>query len=141
MIIRDAVLKDASAIVDLLKQLEFEKSTGFIENRLTQTKDKSLYRNLVVEIDEKIVALMTIHFWIQIGLEGKTCTISFFVVDKDIRSQGIGKYMEEYCTKLAKGNGCSNVEVYSSEKRTDAHRFYERQGYKHMEKFFIKELE
>lgn len=140
MIIRNASLKDAPVIADLLKQLDYERSVTFVEEKLRQTQHKDDYRNLVVEVEGKVVGVMTIHFWTQIGLDGDTCTISFFVVDENTRSLGIGKQLEEYCTKLAKERGCFNIELYSSAKRVDAHRFYERQGYKHYEKFFMKEL-
>lgn len=140
MTIREARMEDASVIAALLKQLDFERSVEFIEEKIRRTKDNADYRNLLAEQDGVVLALMTIHFWDQIGLDGRTCTISFFVVDEAVRSAGIGKLMEEYCTALAKENGCFNIELYSSEKRLDAHRFYERQGYKQYEKFFMKEL-
>ncbi len=76
-----------------------------------------------------------------LGVGKDTTTItSFFVVDEKVRSRGIGKMMEEYCVELAMERKCFAIELFSQEKRTDAHRFYERQGYQHFQKFFIKEL-
>ncbi len=61
-------------------------------------------------------------------------------MDENIRSRGIGKAMEEYCSALAKRRECALIEVYSSAKRIGAHRFYERQGYKAYDKYFMKEI-
>lgn len=140
MIIRDAILTDVERVKILLEQLGYPKTLEFVEKQLKQLSNKSDYRTLVCEMDGEVVGLMTIHFWLQIGFEGETCNISFFVVDENIRSKGVGKAMEEYCTALARERGCFAIELFSLDKRVDAHRFYERQGYQHIQKYFIKEL-
>lgn len=138
--IRNARMSDIYEIQDLLEQLGFPTSVELLENNLNKMLSDNNYIVLVYEQEGKAVALMTIHFYYQIAFKGETATIGFFVVDERMRGKRIGKKMEEYCTQLAYDRNCDVVEVYSSEKRKDAHRFYERQGYKAYEKFFIKEI-
>lgn len=138
--IRDARINDAQQIVSLLEQLGYTKPIDFVERQLAKMLSDNSYKVIVYELDGETVALMTIHFYWQIGYEGEFANIGFFVVDSSVRSKGIGRLMEEYCTALTTERGCALIELYSNEKRLDAHRFYERQGYKSYEKFFVKEI-
>ncbi|CAN7251665.1 GNAT family N-acetyltransferase [Rhizobium rhizogenes] len=48
----------------------------------------------------------------------------------DLRGQGIGAAMIEFCIGEAKGRGMRLVQLTSNAVRKDAHRFYERLGFK-----------
>jgi GNAT superfamily N-acetyltransferase len=48
----------------------------------------------------------------------------------DLRGQGIGARMIEFSIAEAKGRGVRLVQLMSNAKRKDAHRFYERLGFK-----------
>ena len=48
----------------------------------------------------------------------------------DIRGQGIGAGMIEFAIAEAKGRGIKRVALTSNAIRKDAHRFYERLGFK-----------
>lgn len=139
--IRNAKPEDSTKIQELLNQLGYTHPTSFIENKLNQLLKSSNDIVLVYEKNKTVVAFLTIHYSIQLAFEGDFATIGYFVVDNSIRSCGIGREMEEYCTRLANERGCSLIELYSNANRVDAHRFYERQGYKAYEKYFMKELQ
>lgn len=49
---------------------------------------------------------------------------------EDMRGQGIGALMIEFAVAEAKRRGVRLVQLTSNAKRTDAHRFYERLGFK-----------
>ena len=49
-------------------------------------------------------------------------------VDPDLRSRGIGATLLAAARQWAAGRGASHLELDSAETRTDAHRFYEREG-------------
>ena len=60
---------------------------------------------------------------------------SFMIIEAvqtraDMRGQGIGVRMIDFCIAEAKGRGLSRVQLTSNIKRKDAHRFYERLGFK-----------
>lgn len=59
---------------------------------------------------------------------------SFMIIEAvqtrdDLRGQGIGRQMIEFCIAEAKSRGFSRVQLISNGKRKDAHRFYERLGF------------
>lgn len=138
--IRDARVEDADAVRNLLEQLGYSNTVSFLENKLTIMLSDTTYKVIVYEANDKVTGFISVHFYEQIAYEGEFATIGFFVVDSTVRSRGIGKALEEYCTRLAIDRGCAIMELYSNEKRVDAHRFYERQGYKSYEKYFMKEV-
>lgn len=138
--IRLATLQDAETIQNLIVQLGFDHSLTFISGKLEKLLKSVNDLVLVYEDTDKVIGLITLHFSVQLAFEGDIMTIGYMVVDENYRSKQIGMKLEEYATKIAKEKKCSIIEVYSQAKRTDAHRFYERQGYVVAEKFFSKTL-
>ena len=59
---------------------------------------------------------------------------SFMIIEAvqtrgDMRGQGIGARMIEFCIETARARGLPRVQLISNAKRKDAHRFYERLGF------------
>jgi GNAT superfamily N-acetyltransferase len=137
--IRRAQTSDSDAIQTLLNQLGYEPPPNFDAKlqRLTTHPDEAL---LVYQLDTKVVAFLSLHFIPQIALAGDFARISYFAVKDNARSCGIGRQLEEYITLLARERDCDRIEVHCHSRRTDAHRFYERQGYQDSPKYFIKSL-
>jgi GNAT superfamily N-acetyltransferase len=48
---------------------------------------------------------------------------------RDMRSKGIGRAMVRYVVEKARTGGAASVQLTSNSQRTDAHRFYEREGF------------
>ena len=141
MNIRPATIKDAGKVQELIAQLGFIHSLDFIQTKLQKLLDSPNDIVLVAEDHEAVQGLITLHFALQLGFEGDIMTIGYLVVDQAYRGLGVGGRLEEYASLIAQKRKCSLIEVYSQAKRTDAHRFYERQGYGVAEKFFSKTLE
>ena len=59
---------------------------------------------------------------------GRRCWVEDLAVDPDRRSEGIGKALLEAAKDWARGAGATHLELDSGLGRTDAHRFYEREG-------------
>ena len=87
-----------------------------------------------------ILGFLSLHFIPQIALEADFARISYFAVDNDARSNGIGRQLEETATRLARDRGCELIEVHCHSRRTRAHDFYRRQGYEESPKYLIKRL-
>lgn len=140
MKIRNALPKDVTAIKHLLEQLDYPDTAPFLADKINELilhPDEVLF---VCELDDKVVGVMSVHFIPQLALSGDVAHISYFAVSSEIRSLGIGKQMESYCEQLARARGCVRMELHCHSRRTDAHRFYERQGYIESPKFFSKKL-
>jgi N-acetylglutamate synthase-like GNAT family acetyltransferase len=140
MAIRTAKASDINEIIQLLDQLGYEGTADFMEEKLLQLIHHPDEELIVWEENKLVVALMSIHFIPQLALQGDFARISYFSVDVSVRSIGIGKLLEEYCTGLAKDRNCDRIEVHCHERRTNAHRFYFRQGYQEVPKYLVKSL-
>jgi len=138
--IRNAEINDWKDIRDLLRQLDYPDTDSFLEEKIRILLDHPDEKLLVYEYDGKVVALISIHFIIQLALKGDFARISYFAVDKAIRSNGIGREIEEHCVCLAKDRKCDRIEVHCHSRRLDTHRFYYRQGFVESPKYLIKKL-
>ncbi|PLT32842.1 GNAT family N-acetyltransferase [Bacillus sp. V5-8f] len=124
----------------LLTQLEYPDTEQFIKDKVETLLMETNEELLVFEEDEKVIALISIHFIPQLAVKGDFARISYFAVDTNIRSKGIGPKIEEYSTDLAIKRNCDRIEVHCHSRRKDAHRFYMRQGFTESPKYFIKML-
>lgn len=140
MNIREAELKDAGAIQVLLEQLGYPTEDGFIAKRLGDLSKLTDHFDSVYELNGEVLGFVSLHFIPQIAFEADYAVISYFIVDDNSRSLGIGKALEEYCTTLAVERKCKRLMVHSNARRTDAHRFYLRQGFVEYPKDFVKFL-
>lgn len=138
--IRKAKASDALAIQNLLKQLGYDQTELFLDEKLEKLLNDSDEELAVYEFENIIIGFISIHIIPQIALQGDFARISYFSIDNGYRSQGIGREMEEYCEAYALNRGCDRIEVHCHSRRTDAHRFYERQGYEESPKYFMKRL-
>ena len=137
--IRNAQPQDIEAIRALIAQLEYDPPADLEEKLrlLTADPDEAL---LVYELDKEVVAFLSLHFIPQIALAGDFARISYFAVKDSARSQGIGHQLETHITRLARERNCDRIEVHCHSRRTDAHRFYERQDYTESPRYFVKML-
>jgi GNAT superfamily N-acetyltransferase len=138
--IRHAQPADTAAIRVLIAQLDYDPPARLEEKirRLSAHPDEVL---LVYELDTEVVAFLSLHFIPQIAVAGDFARISYFAVKDNIRSHGIGQQLEAHITRLACERNCDRIEVHCHTRRTDAHRFYERQAFEESPKYFIKTLD
>jgi GNAT superfamily N-acetyltransferase len=140
MSIRPAILSDAAGISSLLTQLEYPGTEDFLADRLAAMLRDPAETLLVWVQNETILAFLSLHFIPQIALKGDFARISYFAVDNEARSLGIGRQLEERATRIARERGCTQMEVHCHMRRTRAHEFYARQGWTESPKYLIKRL-
>jgi GNAT superfamily N-acetyltransferase len=138
--IRKAKVEDWKQISLLLNQLDYPDTESFIKEKVEILLMDPNEVLLVFEEDQSVIALISVHFIPQLAVKGDFARISYFAVDKNIRSKGIGRKIEEYCTGLAIKRNCDRIEVHCHSRRKDAHWFYMRQGFTESPKYFIKML-
>lgn len=139
--IRSAKPEDWKEISELLDQLGYPGTEPFVKGRIEQLLNHPDEKLLVYEKEDRVVALMSIHFIPQLALQGDFARISYFVVDRSVRNKGIGRELEEYCSNLAKERKCDRIEVHCHARRRMAHRFYHRQGFEESPKYLMKMIE
>jgi GNAT superfamily N-acetyltransferase len=160
MSIRSATIWDWEGISRLLTQLEYPGTAVFIQSKLERMLNDPAETLLVwaepaapsdlpqalpkpsptPSEASSIFGFLSLHFIPQIALPGDFARISYFAVDDEARSHGIGRQLEETATRLATERGCVLMEVHCHTRRTRAHEFYARQGWTESPKYLIKKL-
>ncbi|MFS8045047.1 GNAT family N-acetyltransferase [Rhizobium sp. BR 314] len=95
---------------------------------ITASSDQTLY---AAELGGEIVGTFQTIIVTSLHGRGSSAMIIESVQTRtDLRGQGIGAAMINFCIDEAKGRGMKMVQLTSNAVRKDAHRFYERLGFK-----------
>jgi GNAT superfamily N-acetyltransferase len=97
------------------------------------------YKIYGAKYNGKIVGTFSLAIMDNIAHLGKSSgLVEDVVVDKNMRSKGIGKKMMEYAIEICRNNNCYKMSLSSNIKRERAHNFYEKLGFeKHGYSFSI----
>jgi GNAT superfamily N-acetyltransferase len=86
---------------------------------------------IIAEMDGRIVGTLQLIFIPSISFQGGLrAQVESVRVDGSLRGQGIGKKMMEWTMERARERGAHVVQLTTHNTRVDAHRFYERLGFK-----------
>lgn len=86
---------------------------------------------IVAERDGQVIGTLHLMFLPSVSFQGKLrAQIESVRVDKKFQSQGIGSAMMQWSMQRAKERGAHLVQLTTHKTRVDAHRFYERLGFK-----------
>ncbi|MBW9113079.1 GNAT family N-acetyltransferase [Rhizobium cauense] len=97
-------------------------------DRIVSSRDQTLY---VAERDGQAVGtFQTMIVTSLVGRGSSSMIIEAVQTRSDMRGQGIGSQMIEFAIAEAKRRGLRLVQLTSNAGRKDAHRFYERLGFK-----------
>ena len=83
---------------------------------------------LVAEHRGELLGLCTAYLELNSVRFGLRCWVEDLAVSPEHRSQGIGKALLDAAKDWARERGATHLELDSGEARTEAHRFYEREG-------------
>lgn len=85
----------------------------------------------VAEADGRVVGTLQMNFVVGIAQQGmRRALIESVHVVAEWRRRGLGQRMVEWAIEEARRRGCGIVQLVSDKSREDAHRFYERLGFK-----------
>lgn len=133
--INDMQLGDLESVLELAAQLGYPGELSNFQRRfmmMSQSRDHVL---LVARMSGASEGVSAVVGWIHVGKEmssllgNDNADVGALVVDSKVRGRGIGAKLLEAGEKWAQSKNWSLVRVRSNVKRTDAHRFYERNGY------------
>ena len=141
-IIRQALEKDLHTVyrfICLLEETDFDYAAfeGIYKENLHSKN--CLY--LVAEtLAEEAIAFISAHIQNLLHHGGKVAEIQELFVDETNRGGGIGNALVEALEKNLRALGCISFEVTAQNKRTATHHFYEKLGFVHTHKKFVKQL-
>jgi GNAT superfamily N-acetyltransferase len=126
-VIREAATDaEVSATFPIMQQLRphlEEEEYLELVNRLR----RSGYRLAFAAEDEKVRCVAGFRI-VEFLAYGKFLYVDDLVTAEDARSEGHGKRMLAWLAGVARGEGCSTLQLDSGTQRRDAHRFYCREG-------------
>lgn len=127
--IRDASFGDAERLSDLAGQLGYPVQTEEVVRRLAKYDNNPNERVIVAIKDGEVIGWTSTgivdHFYTPVFVE-----ISGLVVDSSARGEGAGKQLLDEVKHWALSKGFTCVRLRANVIRKDAHRFYEREGFK-----------
>jgi GNAT superfamily N-acetyltransferase len=97
-------------------------------SRLREAISSPLSTILVAADGGLLIAFCTAYLELNSVRFGRRCWVEDFAVDPDRRSQGVGAALLNTAKEWARNAGATHLELDSGLARTDAHRFYEREG-------------
>jgi GNAT superfamily N-acetyltransferase len=133
--VRAATAADADAVLEMYEWLfeapgapppNWEETAG--RERLLATIEGEGSEMLVALDDGELVGFCSAYIDLLSIRYGPRCWVEDLAVDPDQRSNGVGSALLAAARAWATDQGASHLQLVSAEARTDAHRFYEREG-------------
>jgi GNAT superfamily N-acetyltransferase len=85
---------------------------------------------LVAELDGVVVGMVQVIVFRHLQERGRLCAeLESMHVHPEHRSHGLGALLVDAAVAHARATGCYRVQLTSNRSRSDAHRFYERNGF------------
>ena len=138
LVLRPLKADDAAAVAELSGQLGYPGSAEELRGRIaTMARSEDRVAFAAVR-DAELVG------WIDAAVERHlqaedTVVIGGLVVGETARGCGVGKRLCEEVERWARERGFARVRVRSQIRRTDAHRFYLRDGYRQVKTSLVFE--
>ena len=139
VVFRLAKRDDLPAIVRLLTDDDLGSQRERYENPLPesyfmayeQIERDSNHELIVAELNGAVIGTLHLMFLPSISFQGGLrAQVESVRVDKLYQGQGIGSDMMKWAIERAEGRGAHVVQLTTHQSRADAHRFYERLGFK-----------
>lgn len=140
--IRDCKEEDFDQILPLLQQLWPAKALNHDLLRAVYERGlRSGMQHYICAVESgRIVGFCSLTIKNNLWQEGFLAHVDELVVNHADRERGIGSGLLEAIVKIAVQRSCRRVELDSAFHRTEAHGFYERQGFENRAYLFSKLL-
>ena len=139
IVCRLAKREDLPAIVRMLADDELGSQRERFEDPLPETyytafeqiNRDSNHELIVAELNEEVIGTLHLMFLPSLSFQGGLrAQIESVRVDEPQRGQGFGSEMMKWTIARAKARGAHVVQLTTHRSREEAHRFYERLGFK-----------
>jgi ribosomal protein S18 acetylase RimI-like enzyme len=139
VLFRRATRTDLPSIVRMLADDDLGSQRERIENPLPASYDSAFeqinndpnHELIVAERNGEVIGTLHLMFLPSVSFQGGLrAQIESVRVDKRLQSQGIGSEMMKWTMERAKQRGAHVIQLTTHKSRIDAHRFYEKLGFK-----------
>ncbi|MGA3247715.1 MAG: GNAT family N-acetyltransferase [Paraburkholderia sp.] len=138
--VRVAQPADAAALHSLYRQLVDDENVHVAESQIQKVSEDVRTRLFVCEVDghAKATVLVSLCTDVMYG-DQPFAVVENLVVDKAYRGQGFGFVLLRTVEQFCLSQNCSKMMLLSSATRAEAHRFFERFGFRSdLKKGFLK---
>lgn len=137
--IRDARADDAAAIAELLGQLGYPATGDAVVSRLQRLLIVG-DRVLVADLDGTVAGLAHLQVTPAIEYDRPAAKLAALVVAESHRGQGVGRALVAAIEDEARLRGCELLYLTTSERRDEAHAFYQHIGLEHTGRRYSRAL-
>jgi GNAT superfamily N-acetyltransferase len=128
LVLREAAPSDVAALAALSTQLGYPTAPEEAAERLDALRSEPSHALLVAEDDGAVAGWL--HVCGRRSFESPPfAEVCGLVVDEARRGRGVGRRLLDAAVRWAEERGYDKLRVRSNVVRTDAHRFYEREGF------------
>ncbi|OAX47039.1 GNAT family N-acetyltransferase [Paenibacillus sp. AD87] len=129
--IREIVANDYTEVIFLWNDVLEIRNVNAENFRITTEKmnEDGNYKTFVALFENDVVGFVTIVQALSIGVSIGYLHIQALAVKKEFQHRGVGTQLLRHTENYAKELGISSIILCSGFKRTDAHAFYEHNGY------------
>lgn len=147
--VRQAKAADVARIVHMLwddeqgrrRESTLPENAGTYLSAFEQIERDPNSHVFVATLDDVVVGCLQLTILPGLSYRGTTrALIEDVRVAKSSRGQGIGSHLLSFAEARAADLGCSMIELFVHDSRSDAHRFYETAGYSGVHRGFRKKL-
>ncbi|MFY9299769.1 MAG: GNAT family N-acetyltransferase [Candidatus Nitrosotenuis sp.] len=143
--IRPAKKSDYDKILRLLYQLgrprpKSKQEKLRFKKQIAKYLTSSDKKTLVAEKNHAIIGLISMIFTPRLNRTKQELYVPELVVAKKHRQSGTGKLLINSCIEMAKKKNCFRIRLESGNKRKEAHRFYEKNGFEQSAKTYVLNL-
>jgi N-acetylglutamate synthase-like GNAT family acetyltransferase len=129
--IRIARRADATALQSLYRQLVDDEHVNVTESQIQTLESDARTRLLVCEIDGHVRGTVLICLCADAMYAGQPfAVVENLVVEQEWRGHGVGQALLREVEQFCRLSNCSKMMLLSSAFRIDAHRFFERAGFR-----------
>ena len=127
--LRNATLKDAGALADLITQLGFPTTASEMKNRIQPILSDTGYFTVVAERNSKAIGMAGAFVARYYEKKGRYGRLVALIVDRSWRNRGIGSALVGAIENWFKTQDVSAIIVNSGRSRSAAHHFYQQLGF------------
>ena len=138
IVVRDAIIEDASVIATLLGELGYPSQPDGVRSRLARLLARDGSRVFVAERSANVLGVLGLHRMPVLTSLSDIAMIIALVVTERARGAGVGRLLVARAEEQARVWQCERIMVTSAERRADAHAFYQHLGYEYTGRRFAK---
>ena len=135
MIIDTAKIQDIPQLCALLELL-FSQEAEFKPNYKSQSEglskiisDSEVGEIIVARESNEIIGMANLLYTVSTALGSRVAILEDMVVSPDVRGQGVGSKIIDYCLAITKQKGVKRITLLTDFDNDEAHRFYEKHDF------------